>query len=328
MKKAIFAGLVLAAVGIAIGQVDPQRVVATVNGVDIKGAEYYRRMEFLPGVGRNLGESFAEFPPGFLTLEQLITEKLVFQLAKDKDVMPTEPEVQDELRYRLGRNPKLLDDWVAAGRTRAELEYEVKFDLAQFKILTAGITVTDQEVEKYYKDFPTTFTVPAQASLRVIVVRTQADADAVDQELAAGKAFADVAKAHSADVTAARGGDYGTVPVTYLSPQVSKAVQTIKVGATTQWFSATPNPNAGPDVAKFKFLLEKFVQPVLQTLDADLRRQIRQQIMMENGKKKNNIKKELNALRAKATIDIKEKGFSDAYKKFMDAYLKASGGGG
>ena len=204
MKKVIFAGLWFAMTGIAFAQVDPNRVVATVNGVEIKGDEYYHRMEFLPGVGKNMGDGFAEFPPGFLTLEQLITEKLIFQLAKDKGVMPTDADVQDELRYRLHLNPKLQEDWRASGRTDAELNYQIKFDLAQFDILTAGITVTDQEVEKFYKDNPKQFTSPMLVTLRVIVVRTQPDADAVDKDLASGKTFPDVAKARSADVTAGR----------------------------------------------------------------------------------------------------------------------------
>jgi hypothetical protein len=327
LKKAIFAGLLLAIAGAAAAQVDATRTVATVNGVEIKGGEYYRRMEFLPGVGRDLGTGFAEFPPGFLTLEQLITEKLVFQLAKQKGVMPTDPEIQDELRYRLGKNPRLEQDWLAAGRTRAELEYEIKFDLAQFKILTAGITVTDQQVEQYYKANPGTYTIPKQVTLRVIVARTQADADAVDKELAAGKAFTDVAKAHSADVTAARGGEYGTVPISYLSGSVQTALASMSEGQTTAWFSSTKrDPDSKEEPAKFRFLLEKVIPQSLQPLDADTRRQTRQKLMMDEGKIKNHIKEELNALRASAKIDIAEKGFADAYKKFLDGYLKSSGG--
>jgi len=324
----MIAGFLLALTGVVFGQVDPNRVVATVNGVDIKGDEYYHRMEFLPGVGRNLGDRFAEFPPGFLTLEQLITERLVFDLAKEKGVMPTDADVQDELRYRLTRNPKYQDTWRATGQTDADLNYQIKYDLAEFNILTAGITVTDQEVEAYYKQNPDKFTTPALYTLRVIVVRSQADADTVDKDLASGKAFADVAKARSADVTAGRGGEYGTVPATYLTAQVKTALQGIKDGETTPWFTAGASANNGDEQAKFKFLLEKTTAPKLEPLDADVMRTTRQQMMMDKGKIKNDIKGELNALRQKAVIDIKEKGFADAYKRFLDAYLKATSGKG
>lgn len=122
LNKAIFAGLLLALTGAALAQVDPARVVATVNGVAIKGDEYYHRMEFLPGVGKNMGDGFAEFPPGFLTLEQLITEKLVFQLAKEKGVMPTQADIDAELQYRMSKDKTLQVDWLASGQTFADLQ--------------------------------------------------------------------------------------------------------------------------------------------------------------------------------------------------------------
>ncbi len=325
LNKAIVASLALALACLGSAQVDPQRVVATVNGTEIKGAEYYHRMEFLPGVGKNMGDGFAEFPPGFLTLEQLITEKLIFQLAREKGVSPSEPEIQAELDYRKVKNKNLVTDWLASGRTMAELMYAIKFDLAQFKILTAGITVTDQEVEDFYKKNKAMYTTPEQVTLRVIVVRTQADADLVDRDLASGKSFADTAKAHSADVTAQMGGEYGTVPITMLSDNVRTALKPLTAGQSTAWFTANKDPNSSAEAAKFKFLLEKRAPEQLQVLDGDLRRQTRQRIMMDSGKVKNDIKKELNALRAKANIEIKEKSFADAYEKFKDASLKSAG---
>ena len=329
MKKGIFAGLMLAAAAICMAQVDPARVIATVNGVDIKGAEYYHRMEFLPGVGKNLGDGFAEFPPGFLTLDALITERLVFQLAKERGVMPSEPEVQAELDYRKSKDPNLVVNWLASGRSQAEMEYDVKFDLAQFKLLTAGVTVTDQQVEDFYAKNRPMFLTPKEVALRVIVVRSQADADTVDKDLAGGTSFADEAKAKSADVTSARGGEYGTVAVSMLAKGVQDAVTPLTAGQTTPWFTGTApvNPAPGEQPARFKFLVEKIVPETLLPLTLDLRRQIRQRMMMDSGKIKNHLREDLNALRAKATIDIKDKVFADSYKKFVEAYLKASSKG-
>lgn len=317
MKKAIIAGILLAISSAAIAQVDASRTVATVNGTEIKGGEYYRRMEFLPGVGKDMGGGFAEFPPGFLTLEQLITEKLVFQLAKKKGVAPTDPEVQAELDRRRTVNPKLLEQWAAMGRSEDELRYNIRFDLAQFKILTAGVTVTDQEIDAHYKSYPQEFTSPKQVTLRVIVVRTPEDAAKVDKELAAGKSFSDTAKAYSADITASRGGEYGTVPVTFLSEKVRDAVNATKIGSSTGWFSG-----GGDGKQQFKFLVENVIAQKLLPLDAQMKFETRQRMMMDKGKIKNDIKKELNELRKTATIDIKEPSFADAYKKFVGASLK------
>jgi foldase protein PrsA len=322
LKKAIFAGMLLAIAGAALAQVDPNRVVATVNGIEIKGAEYYRRMEILPGVGKNLGTGFAEFPPGFLTLEQIITEKLVMQLAKQKNVAPSDKEVNDELEYRKSQSPTFIADWLSSGRTLDELMADVRFDLTQFKLLTAGITVTDAEVDAFYKDKnnATMFTIPKQVKLRVMVAKTPEDATVINNELASGKSFAEVAKAHSADITAGQGGDYGTVPFSALSANVQNGITNATEGKPTAWFIAADGKT------QFRFLVEKVIPSSVVPLTADVRRQIRQRLMMDRGKAKNHLRDDLNALRAKATIDIKEKGFSEAYKKFIDAYLKSSGG--
>src|SRR5471030_1100048 len=101
MRNSIFAAAMLAtcwaagsaqalAQDPAVKMVDPGRVVAVVNGDEIKGAEYYRRMEYLEGVGIRLGNQFAEFPPGFLAIQKIIDERLTFQLAKSKGVYPTD----------------------------------------------------------------------------------------------------------------------------------------------------------------------------------------------------------------------------------------------
>mgnify|MGYP002336492726 CR=1 FL=1 len=148
MSVFVIAGLALG----AFGQVDPARVVATVNGEAIKGSEYYRRMEFLPNVGKMIGGSFATAPPGFLTLDQLINEKLLLQLARDKGVMPSDAEVSAQIKLMMDANPKAAEQLALNGMTQADLEYQVRLDLAQFKLQTRGITVTDQEVEQQVRD--------------------------------------------------------------------------------------------------------------------------------------------------------------------------------
>ena len=210
-----FGALVLSS--IANAQVDPGRTIATINGDPIVGSEYYRRMEFLPGVGKMSNQAFFEAPPGFLTLEQLITERLVLQLAKQKGVFPSDAEVEAELKFRQEDDPGFVAAWTKGGHTADELKKQVRYELAQFKIQSFGITVTDQEVEKFYKDNPSMYTNPKQAKLRVIVLDDAAKKAAVDKDLGAGKAFADVAKQYSTDASKSLGGEFGTVPIAFLN---------------------------------------------------------------------------------------------------------------
>lgn len=307
--------------GSLVAQVDQARLVATVNGEEIRGGEYYRRMEFLPNVGRQMGNSFATFPPGFLTIEQLITERLVVQLAKEKGIFPTEPEVQAEIRARLEDNPKVIEEWLSTGQSREEFEALARFQLAQFKLQTFGVTITDQEVDAHYKDNQGMFTIPKRVKLRVIAVNTPEAKSAVDADLAAGKAFADVAAARSIDITKSSNGEFGTVPITELSQEVRKVVEEAKIGKTTKWIQTG-------DVSAI-FLLEGVLPAEVVPLDSKLRRRIRRDMMTQRGVIKNDLRKEMSTYRSKAKIDIKQKEFADAYARFIDAYLKerASKGG-
>ena len=304
--------------------VDPNRVVLVINGEEIKGAEYYRRMEYLPGVGSQMGASFSEFPPGFLTIQQLINERLVFQLAKDKGVFPTDEEVQEELNIRQKDNPTLLKDWISSGGNSEDLKYQLRYQIAQFKLQTFGITITDTEVDNDYKTRPDTYKIPKQYKLRVVVVGTSDDTKAVDSELSAGKVFADVAKEKSIDITKSIGGEFGTVPVYKLATETQQALTDIKIGQTTKWLTTNPNGGSG---AYLKFLLEDVIPEKKMELDERLRRMIRRKLMADRGKIKNaTMPKELDAVRIKAKIDIKQPEFADAYQKLLKTYLQQKGG--
>jgi foldase protein PrsA len=310
----------IALAALTCAQVDPNRIVATVNGEDIKGAEYYRRMEYLNGVGKVSQGGFAEFPPGFLTIEQLITEKLILQLAKEKGVLPTDAEVEAEMKVAEEDDPKFLEQWLATGRTRAEMVAQTRVNLAQFKLITRGITVTDGEVEKFYNDNPTLFTVPKLLHLRILVVDTDEKAKAADADLAAGKKFEDVVKAHTIDdFSKKNGGDFGNRSWEDLSPEARSSLENVAAGGASGWI---PDPSTKTRV---KFYVVKVTPPSKRPLNATLRRSVRREQMMAKGRVANTLQKDMSEMRKRAQITIAEKSFSDAYRKFIDGFL---GGGG
>lgn len=321
MKKTLI-GLALGIATIASAQVDNAKTVVVINGEEIKGAEYYHRMEFLDGVGKPMGNGIAQFPPGFLTIETLITERLVLQLAKNKGVSPTEPEIDNELKLRLEDDPKYLEAWLNSGRTQADLRYQVRLQLAQFKISTTGVNVADQEIDDHYKANPNMYSTPKKVKLSVIAVTDATVAQKVDAELKT-KSFADVAKAYSEDITKTLGGEMGEIATFALAEPVRIAIEKVKIGQTTEWLSA-------PD-KKVKFLLQNVIPAKKLEMTPRLRRDIRKMLLMNKGRVKNDVAKEMQDLRAKSNIDIKDKSFADAYAKFIDAYrkdisLKGSGG--
>jgi len=300
----------------SIAQVDPAKVIATINGEPIKGSEYYHRMEFLSGVGKRMGTSLVEFPPGFLTLEQIITERLVLQLAKDKGVYPSDVEVQADYAARQKDEPKMLEDWLASGKTTEDLIYQIKVDLAQFKIQTAGITITDQQVDDYYKHNPNSFVVPKRYKLRTIVVTSETAKSAVDSQLGAAKPFPEVAKALSEDLSKVNGGEFGALPAAAIPEGPTRdAILATKIGQTTSWLQAG-------DKAWAKFLLEDVIPEKTTELNPSVRKGIRRQLMLQKGRLQNNVAKDMATLRANAKVDISQKSFADAYAKFMEAFLK------
>lgn len=293
-------------------QVDNNRVVAVINGEEIKGAEFYRRMEYLPDVGKFVGNEFVSSTPGFWTLERLITERLIASVAKERNVTPSPTDVQSEVQNRLKANPDLLNEWLASGQTQAEYERQVFLQLCQFRIATAGIVVTDQEVEKFYRDYPTMFTTPKLYKLRVISVSDDAKKAQVDLQLQSGKSFAEVAKEMSEDVSKLDGGYYGTIDIMRVNELVRKSIEAIKVGGTTQWLENGPQ--------RIKFFLEEVIPERKQPLTDDLKRSIRRRLMLEKGKNKNDVPKIMAEARKKMKLDIRSKDLADEYERIMKRF--------
>lgn len=301
----------LMAMGLA--QSSPTAPVATVNGEEISGLDYFRRMEFLPGMGRMSGGTFIATYPGLMALRQLIDERLLLQVAKEKNVSPKEDMVTKALQDRVADQPDLLSTLGKIGITEADLKHQIRVELAEFNLATMSITVTDQEVEKHYKDNPSLFTVPRRYKMRMIAV-PETDKAAVDADLAAGKPFADVAKNRSKDPTSARGGDMPLLPESQFSELVRLALSKVKVGGTSDWIRG--------ETGWFRFLVEDIKAAEKRPLDATLKEQVRRSMMLDRGRARNNVEKMITEARTKAKITVAQPGLEDMIRQWvMNPYL-------
>lgn len=333
MIKGLIASALLAVAAMSMGQVDPNRVVATVNGEEIKGGEYYHRMENMTGMGKVAQGQFVELPPGFVTIQQLIQERVLLQLAKKKGVYPTDPEIAQELKNRLEDNPKLMEQWTAGGRTREELDYNIRLDLAQFKIRTQGINLTDQEVEKFYADHKSSFTIPKQYKLRIIAVGSTEAKAAVDADLKAGKSFAEVAKARSEDVTKTIGGDYGLTSLDGFKPAYKDVITAARIGSATAWID---EDSIAPDQRHLTYHVRFYVEDILperlEPMTPSLKRRTRNKMMIDLGMVKNDaaVAKAMYDMMAAMKVSITDKQFAQMYKTYLDDFVqrgKAQSGG-
>lgn len=306
--KSLFLAAVVAGSAFAAAQSDPTKPIATVNGDTIGGLEYFRRMEFLPGFGRMVGGRFVEGWPGYLALQQMINEKLLLQIAKERGVAPKDADIAAELESRLKDSPKLLESLAKVGISKADLEYQVRVDLSEFNIVTQGVNVTDQEVEQHYKDNPSRFTIPKRYKLRLIAVAAEKKS-AVDTALAGGKSFGDVARDMSSDPSALQSGFIGEVPATAFAQPVLTVLDATKIGTATEWLQG----NTG----WFKFFIEDVKAAEKIPLDANLRKQLRRTLMLDRGRVRNNLEKLMAEARKKAKITVSQPGMEELIKDWQ-----------
>ena len=316
--------LLLLTAPVAFAQMAPDATVATVNGDEIKAADYYHRLEWFRPDPQS---AFANLPAGFQVLRQMISERIIFGMAKTKGIAPTAPQIDARLAALTAENPNLKAQLAEAGTTEADLRAQVTNQEAQFNLVTSGVTITDLEVENFYKGNTIEFEVPKQYKLRVIAVNDDPTQKAVDDALKAGKGFADVAKQYSMDArTKDEGGAYGTVPETSLAPSTLKAVDAVAPGAPPAWVVAPSGANAIPGATtRVKFLVEAVTQRRNTPLDAPLKTRIRRRLMLQRGAVKNSVGKDLEAATQAAKVTIADPKFQQTYAALLDRAKAAQG---
>jgi peptidyl-prolyl cis-trans isomerase C len=181
-------------------------------------------------------------------LDQLITIKLLTHEVKSRNVdadnsavddqmqkirsqFPTEEEYRKALASRGVTPEKLREDMLNESRINKMMEAEA-----------AGATpVTDAEIREFYEKNPTRFKQPEAVRASHILVRAQpgdepgrkkalATIQQVHRQAKAGKDFGDLARKHSADGSAERGGDLGFFTKDRMVPEFANAAFALKPG--------------------------------------------------------------------------------------------------
>jgi foldase protein PrsA len=278
MKPFIFA-LSAALSACAFSQpIDSNAVVAKIDGQTITAAQFYHRMAYMDGIGTVEDGKFVAAPPAFLTLRRMIDEAIILMVAKDKGVAPTAAEIQAEVAKRKAENPEKLRDLQALGITDDVIVSQVTQDLARFNLLTMGVTITDAQVTDHYNVNKLIYVEPATTKLKVIVVDEAADKAKVDEALKT-KAFAEVAKTMSTDLTKLMGGDLPEVPTANLPDNVKTAIASVAAGKTTAWMESGGS--------FLKYLVEAKKEQKQVPLDAALKADIKKRMMVVAGQQKN-----------------------------------------
>ncbi|MCC6402615.1 MAG: peptidyl-prolyl cis-trans isomerase [Fimbriimonadaceae bacterium] len=290
---------------------EPSKPMVVVNGEAISTGTFWKRMPGLPRVGELVGGKFVVSTPGFLTLNRVMNELLLLQLAKEKQVYPADTEITAAVEETKKLNPEIVAGLGKLGMTEADLRYDVTVQIAEFKLQTMGVNVTDQQIEAYYRGNISKYTIPDLYHLRIIAVDTEEKRKAAEADLSSGTSFDQVARKHSVHLSKTSGGDMGEVPFEGLSESFQKLVEGKSAGFVSDWMRG--------DAVFVKIKLDEVKKGKVLPLDTNLKAEVRKALMLERGSDRNDLGKLMADMRKRARIEYQGTAF--------DEQLKAAFGG-
>jgi peptidyl-prolyl cis-trans isomerase C len=181
---------------------DANPVLAKVNGAEIHQSDLALAEE-------ELGPSLAQMDPATKKknlLSFLIDMKIVAKAAEDKKV---ENDEDFKKRLAFARNRVLMDSLLATEGKAA---------------------TTDEAMKKVYDDASRQTSGEQEVHARHILVETEDEAKAVEEELKKGADFAELAKKKSKDPGAADGGDLGFFTKGQMVPEFSAVAFALEPG--------------------------------------------------------------------------------------------------
>jgi peptidyl-prolyl cis-trans isomerase C len=181
---------------------DANPVLAKVNGAEIRQSDMALAEE-------ELGPSLAQMDPATKkenVLSFLIDMKIVAKAAEDKKV---ENDEDFKKRLAFARNRLLMDSLLATEGKAA---------------------TTDDAMKKVYEDASKQITGEQEVHARHILVETEDEAKAVEEELKKGADFAELAKKKSKDPGASDGGDLGFFTKDQMVPEFSAVAFALEPG--------------------------------------------------------------------------------------------------
>lgn len=190
--------------GVALPQGNP--VVARVDGVELHLADLEQAQQALPPEAQKL--PLAQIYPALL--ERLIDGELVIEAGR-KQRLDQDPEVQRRL--------KLLEDRLIQ---QAYVERIIKD------------AETEDQLKARYQKFVANQAAREEVHARQILVKTEAEAQSIIDQLNKGGDFAALAKKYSTDPAAASGGDLGYFGRDDMVPGFAAAAFALKPGQYTK----------------------------------------------------------------------------------------------
>ena len=144
----------------------------------------------------------------------LISSAWVLGEAESLGVKVSDAEVKKEfekIKNEQFPKPAEFEKFLAtSGQTVSDLLLRVKLNMLsskiQQKVAKEKATVSKAEIKKYYEEHKSQYGTPEKRNVRIILTKTEAQANKAKKEIESGKSFASVAKSNSIDPTSKDNG--------------------------------------------------------------------------------------------------------------------------
>jgi len=292
--------------------------VAVVNGARITRNQFITLMEHRqtirvdPNSIRPNGMATVPGSVGFQSIADLIRNQLVLQLAKDEGVAPTETDIQKELQYQITRKPDYLKLAMEQGFTKDAILDDLRIALAQERVITKGITVPDDEVDRYIKNNPTQFEEPKSAQLSYIVVASDEKKKQVDEQLNGKVSFSVVASQLSeAPGAKSNQGRFPETDFRKFSPTLQALVDRTLEGQSTDWIKE------GNSWVKFFVEQKRAARAV--PITPVLKEAVKRNMAMMRGQKGSDFERKLSKKVLSANVQLTNPRYQELWKKTIES---------
>jgi foldase protein PrsA len=269
LSAALIAAFTVGAVGCSMiektEEAKNRTVLAKVGSAQITKAKLDEKMaDVITQLKSSYGEDYSKNEEALETykteaktyLEDLITEEILLQKAKEYNLVPDASKMDEEVQKELDNikknyfdnDQKKFDEGIVQyGYTLDTLKDQIKEQITTqkdqvaasraYQYILKDINVTDDEIKNYYEqNKETAFTEGAGAELSHILVPTEEQAKEIRRKISEGAAFEDMAKQFGTDGTKDDGGKLGFYPydTTQLDADFMAGAKTLKEGEVSQ----------------------------------------------------------------------------------------------
>ncbi len=324
LTAALIAGTTLVACnrGGGGGTVGGGDTLATFNGERISKDDYYRYMERLSRIRVNSNQgvvpaTVAGNTVGFQVLDDMVRREALLQISKEEGLYPTDADIEKELQFESTKSPDFLKRLTGQGLSIDTIKQELRLKVAEERLVTKGIKVSDAEVDRYIKASPKKFREPKRVLLRMIVVRSPEKKKQVDDALASNQAFQTVAMQYS-EAPGARANDARFTTDLYdsFSPALKKLVDSTSEGRASTWVK-------DPGGQELKFYVERKTPARNVEITPVIKEMVKRELARARGERGSDLSKKLQAKILAAKGDIQDKAMSENWKKAIET-LKSS----